>query len=43
MLIGYTDREIAQRLGITESAVSTRANRGRLLLRKIMEDGGFKE
>jgi RNA polymerase sigma-70 factor (ECF subfamily) len=43
MLIGYTDREIAQRLGITESAVSTRANRGRLLLRKIVEEGGFKE
>ena len=43
MLIGYTDREIARRLGITESAVSTRANRGRLLLRKIVEEGGFKE
>lgn len=40
-LLGYTDREIAQHLGITETAVSTRANRGRLLLKKIMEKEGF--
>lgn len=41
LLLGYTDREIAQHLGITEAAVSTRANRGRLLLRKMMEKEGF--
>ena len=42
MLIGYTDREIAERLGISETAVSTRASRGRALLRKLVEKEGFK-
>lgn len=41
LLLGYSDREIAQHLDITEAAVSTRANRGRLLLRRIMEKEGF--
>lgn len=41
LLLGYTDREIAQHLGITETSVSTRANRGRLLLRKMMEQEGL--
>lgn len=39
LLLGYPDKEIAARLGLTETAVSTRANRGRALLRKIMEEG----
>ena len=42
MLIGYADREIAERLGISETAVSTRAGRGRALLRKLAEKEGFK-
>lgn len=42
MLIGYTDKEIAERLGISETAVSTRASRGRALLRKLAEKEGFK-
>ncbi len=41
-LLGCTDREIAQRLGISETAVSTRANRGRALLRRIVEKEGFQ-
>ena len=36
-LLGYTDREIARKLGISETAVSTRASRGRALLREILE------
>ncbi|MDE7218138.1 MAG: sigma-70 family RNA polymerase sigma factor [Oscillospiraceae bacterium] len=40
-LLGYTDRETAQRLGISETAVSTRASRGRALLREILEKEGF--
>lgn len=39
LLLGYPDKEIAALLGPTETAVSTRANRGRALLRKIMEEG----
>lgn len=42
VLLGYTDREIAAHLGITETAVSTRASRGRQLLRKILEKEGFQ-
>lgn len=42
ILLGYTDKEIAARLGITETAVSTRASRGRGLLRKILEKEGFQ-
>lgn len=41
MLLGYTDKEISEHLGITETAVSTRASRGRELLRKILEKEGF--
>lgn len=41
LLIGYTDPEIAKRLGISVSAVSTRANRGRELLRKWIQKEGL--
>lgn len=41
-LLGYTDKEIAAHLGITETSVSTRASRGRQLLRKILEKEGFQ-
>lgn len=42
LLLGYTDKEIAAHLGITETAVSTRASRGRQLLREILEKEGFQ-
>lgn len=35
-LLQYTDREIAVHLGISETAVSTRVNRGRTLLREFV-------
>lgn len=41
ILFGYSDKEISGKLGISETAVSTRAGRGRALLRDIMEKGGF--
>lgn len=41
ILIGYTDREISERLGISETAVSSRASRGRALLRKLVEKEGL--
>ena len=41
ILFGYADREVAEKLGISRAAVSTRANRGRALLRKIAEKEGF--
>ena len=41
ILLQYTDREIAKHLGLSETAVSTRINRGRALLRKIAENEGF--
>lgn len=41
ILFGYSDRDIAKRLGVSETAVSTRASRGRALLRKIAEREGF--
>lgn len=41
LLIGYTDKEIAARLGISETAVSSRANRGRTLLKNLMEKEGM--
>lgn len=41
MLLGYTDKEIAMHLNITETAVSTRASRGRDLLRKIVAREGM--
>ena len=40
-LLGYSDQEIAKHLGISETAVSTRASRGRALLRKLAEKEGF--
>lgn len=42
VILGYTDAEISARLGITETAVSTRASRGRKLLREILEKEGFQ-
>lgn len=41
LLIGYSDKEIAEHLGISETAVSSRASRGRTLLRKLVEKEGF--
>lgn len=41
MLFGYSDRDISKRLRISETAVSTRANRGRAILREIAERAGF--
>ena len=41
ILLGYADREVAEKLGLSRAAVSTRANRGRALLRKIAEKEGF--
>lgn len=40
-LLDYSGKEIAQHLGISESAVNTRISRGRALLREIAEKGGF--
>lgn len=40
-LLGLTDSAIARKLGISETAVSTRVSRGRALLRKILEEEGF--
>ena len=42
LLLGYSDSEVARYLGISETAVSTRANRGRTLLRNIVEREGFR-
>ena len=39
-LLGYSYKEISIRLGISETAVNTRASRGRALLRKYMEQEG---
>lgn len=41
-ILGYTDMEISEHLGITKTAVSTRASRGRQLLREILEKEGFQ-
>lgn len=41
ILLGYSDKEIATHLGISETAVSTRASRGRTLLREIIRKEGF--
>lgn len=40
-LLDYTGKEIARRLGISESAVNTRISRGRALLKEIVEKEGF--
>lgn len=42
LLLGYSDGEIAARLGLTKTAVSSRVNRGRRLLRDIVEREGFR-
>lgn len=41
LLLGYSDKEIAAKLGLTKTAVSTRISRGRQLLRGIVEREGF--
>lgn len=41
LLLGCSDGEIAAKLGLTKTAVSTRVNRGRRLLRDIVEREGF--
>lgn len=41
LLLGYSDGEIAARLGLSKTAVSTRISRGRQLLRNIVERKGF--
>ena len=41
LLLGYSDREIAQHLGLSETAVSSRASRGRSLLRELVTKEGF--
>lgn len=40
-LLGYSGKDIAKRLDISESAVNTRISRGRALLREIVEKEGF--
>ena len=40
-LLDYTGKEIARRLGLSESAVNTRISRGRALLKEIIEKEGF--
>lgn len=41
-LLGYSDKEIAEKLGISETAVSSRATRARAILRKIADREGFE-
>ena len=41
LLLGYSDGEIAAKLGISPKAVSVRISRGRQLLRSIVEREGF--
>ena len=41
MLLGYSDGEIAVKLGLSKTAVSTRISRGRQFLRSIVEQEGF--
>ena len=41
MLHGYSDKEISKRLGISETVVSSRATRGRAMLREIVGKEGF--
>jgi len=41
LLLGYSDGEIAAKLGLSKTAVSTRINRCRQLLREIVEREGF--
>lgn len=41
LLWGYADGEIAEKLGLSKTAVSTRVSRGRQLLRDIVTREGF--
>lgn len=41
LLLGYSDGEIAAKLGLSKTAVSVRISRGRRLLRDIVEREGF--
>ncbi len=41
ILLGYTNQEVAEALGISQTAASTRVSRGRELLQKIAEEEGF--
>ena len=41
LLLGYSDGEIAAKLGLTKTAVNTRISRGRRLLRDIVAQEGF--
>ena len=41
LLLGWSDGEIAAKLGLSKTAVSTRASRGRQLLREIVTKEGF--
>ena len=40
-LMGYSDKETARLLGISETAVSSRASRARALLREIIRREGY--
>lgn len=42
LLLDYSGKEIAEHLGISESAVNTRISRGRVLLRELVEKEGFR-
>lgn len=42
-LLEYSGKEIAQKLGLSESAVNTRIFRGKALLREIVEREGFSK
>ena len=42
LLMGCSDGEIAAKLGLSKTAVSTRVSRGRQLLRNIVEREGFQ-
>lgn len=41
LLFGYSNAEIAQKLGLSESAVAMRISRGRKQLQEILEQEGF--
>lgn len=41
ILLDYSGKEIADHLGISETAVNTRISRGRALLRELVEKEGF--
>lgn len=41
ILLGYSNQEVADTLGISKTAASTRVSRGRELLRKLAEEAGI--